>query len=64
MTDYNYHIYIKNKCVYHCLNEEEFQNTWKSLNNLSSIYGSTQREDVTYEKVAVIPLDEMLNASP
>ena len=62
MTEYNYHIYIKNKCVYHSLPEEEFKNIWKSLDHLCSIYGSTKKEDVTYEKVSVTLLDETLNA--
>jgi hypothetical protein len=29
-----YHIYIQNKCVFHSLNEKEFQNIWKIISSL------------------------------
>ena len=49
-----YHIYAKDKCIFHSLNEEEFKNTWKALNNLMNIMDTRYAgEDLTYEELIV-----------
>jgi hypothetical protein len=44
-----YNISAKGKIIFKDLNEEEFQKTWKELNNLVSIYTDIDREDLTYK---------------
>jgi len=34
MTEKVFHIYAKDRCLYHSLREEEFQKVWKGLNNM------------------------------
>jgi hypothetical protein len=29
-----YHIYAKDKCLFHSIKEDEFDITWKTLNNM------------------------------
>ena len=31
LQDTIYHIYAKDRCIYNCLNEEEFEDTWEML---------------------------------
>lgn len=49
-NNYNYDIYIKNKRIYHSLSENEFKNTWKMLNNMLSIFGNADKNDLNYKK--------------
>jgi hypothetical protein len=47
-----YHIYIKDECVYHSLNETQFQDTWKQLTNMVGLMKTDiTAEDITYEKL-------------
>jgi hypothetical protein len=32
-----YHIYAKDRCLFHSIKEEEFEVTWKTLNNMVGI---------------------------
>lgn len=49
-----YHIYAKDKCIFHSLNEDEFTNTWKSLNNLIDVMDTHYAgDDLTYEELIV-----------
>jgi hypothetical protein len=51
MTEKLYHIYIKTDCIYHSLNEEEFQKTWDMIQKFLSIYHSRiNKDDVQYEE--------------
>jgi hypothetical protein len=46
-----YHIYAKDRCIFHSLNEEEFEGTWKALNHLMDIMDTRYAgDDLTYEE--------------
>ena len=55
MNDKLYHIYAKQKCLYHNLSKEEFENTWKMIHNFLSVIDSesvtVKKEDLSYEEV-------------
>jgi hypothetical protein len=58
-----YHIYAKDKCLYHSLKEEEFQTTWKSLNNIVGIIRTEYNEDdLSYEELETNK-ESVLNSS-
>ena len=47
-----YHIYAKNNCIFHTLNEEEFHITWKTLNHLVGLMHTDYNlEDLSYEEL-------------
>ena len=47
-----YHIYAKNKCLFHSLREEDFKSTWKQLNNMVGIMKTDYTsEDLSYEEL-------------
>jgi hypothetical protein len=48
-----YHIYVKNKCLYHSLSEEDFHNTWNMVNNFIDIYSEFNKNDITYEELTL-----------
>jgi hypothetical protein len=49
-----YHIYAKNKCLFHSIKEEEFQTTWNTLNNMVGIMKTDYNvEDLSYEELLV-----------
>lgn len=49
-----YHIYLKNKCVYHSLPEEEFKRNWNTLNYLTDFLGGNYKvTDLSYEELVV-----------
>ena len=49
-----YHIYAKDKCLFHSLKEEEFKITWKTLQNLIDILDTKYAgDDLTYEELIV-----------
>lgn len=52
---YIYHIYAKDKCLYHSLNEDEFNSTWKMIENLFDLIGTEEMsiDNITFEKVSV-----------
>lgn len=53
MAEKLYHIYVKDKCLYHCLNEEEFDKTWRTLNYFLEIATELDKKDLQYEEVIV-----------
>ena len=55
MTENVYHIYAKDRCIYHSLEKEEFEIVWESLNNLVEIYTEVGRTDLQYEVVTRNP---------
>jgi len=58
-----YHIYAKNKCIYHSLREEEFKYTWNTLKNMVGIMKTEYNEnDLSYEEL-IISKDNVLNSS-
>ena len=53
-TEKIYHIYAKDKCLFHSLKEEEFDITWKTLNNLVDLLDTRYAgDDLTYEELVV-----------
>jgi hypothetical protein len=58
-----YHIYIKDRCLFHSVREEEFQTTWKTLNNMLDIMKTDYDvEDLSYEEL-LINKEVILNSS-
>ena len=48
-----YHIYARDRCIYNCLNEEEFEETWEMLNVMVGLLKTDyEAEDLSYEKAA------------
>lgn len=54
-THYVYHIYIKNKCVYHSLSESEFDSIWLMIQKLLEVMNTNEitKNDINFEKVSV-----------
>lgn len=49
-----YHIYAKDKCLYHSLNEEEFNSIWSDLRRMVGIMKTEYSEnDLSYEELIV-----------
>ena len=51
MTEKIYHIYLKNKCIYHSLSEEDFSLTWRMISEFLSITDDSKKNDLSYEEV-------------
>jgi hypothetical protein len=56
-----YHIYAKDRCVYHSLSEEKFSETWEMLHRMIDVLDADiSKEDLQYEMLYVnklIPLN-------
>jgi hypothetical protein len=56
-----YHIYAKNRCVYHNLSEEKFSEVWEMLHRMIDVLDvDISKEDLQYEMLYVnklIPLN-------
>ena len=49
-----YHIYAKDRCLFHSLKEEEFDMTWKTLKNMVDVLKTDYDiEDLTYIELNV-----------
>jgi hypothetical protein len=49
-----YHIYAKDKCLFHSIKEEEFETTWNTLKNMVGLMKTDYNEnDLTYEELTV-----------
>ena len=47
-----YHIYAKDRCLYPCLKEDEFQKVWSDLQNMVGLMKTDYTlEDLSYEKL-------------
>ena len=58
-----YHIYAKDRCLFHSVKEEEFQTTWRTLNNMVGIMKTDYSiEDLSYEEL-LINKEAMLHSS-
>jgi hypothetical protein len=51
MIETLYHIYLKDKCIYHSLTEDEFDLTWRMIYEFLSITDDSKKNDLSYEKV-------------
>ena len=58
-----YHIYAKDRCLFHSIKEEDFSTTWNTLNNMVGLmktdYGV---DDLSYEELYVNK-ETILNSS-
>ena len=62
-TDKVYHIYAKDKCLFHSLKEEEFEPTWNTIKNLVGIMKTDYNvEDLSYEEL-LVNKEAVLNSS-
>ena len=53
IDDTTYHIYAKDKCLYHNLNQEDFEEKWELLKVMIDLLGGDYREeDLRYERLA------------
>jgi hypothetical protein len=53
-TEKIYHIYAKDKCLFHSLKEDEFKKTWNTLQNLVDVLDTRYAgDDLTYEELVV-----------
>ena len=53
IDDITYHIYAKDKCLYHNLGKEDFEEKWELLNVMVGILKTDYSEnDLSYEKIA------------
>jgi hypothetical protein len=49
-----YHIYAKDRCLFHSIKEEDFKVTWKTLNQLVGIMKTDYNvEDLSYEELTI-----------
>jgi hypothetical protein len=54
MLEKVYHIYAKNRCLFHSLKEDEFYRTWNTLLTMVDITSTEYRkEDLNYEELIV-----------
>jgi hypothetical protein len=57
-----YHIYARNQCILPCIKEEEFELTWRTLNQLIGIMRSDyQANDLSFEELEIHP--EIIHSS-
>lgn len=58
-----YHIYAKNKCIFHSVQEEDFQITWDTLNRMVGIMKTDYSiNDLSFEEL-IINKEMVLNSS-
>ena len=49
-----YHIYAKDRCLFHSVKEDEFEITWKTLKNMVGImHTDYEVSDLSYEELMV-----------
>ena len=49
-----YHIYAKDRCLFHSIKEEEFEITWNTLKNMVGImHTDYEVSDLSYEELMV-----------
>lgn len=49
-----YHIYAKDKCLYHSLNENEFKKNWNTLTNMVGLMKTDYSvDDLSYEELLI-----------
>jgi hypothetical protein len=58
-----YHIYAKDRCLFHSVKEEDFQTTWNTLNNMVGIMKTDYTtDDLSYEEL-LVNKEAILNSS-
>tara|TARA_B100000131_G_scaffold71452_1_gene67792 strand:+ start:212 stop:505 length:294 start_codon:yes stop_codon:yes gene_type:complete len=52
MEETVYHIYAKDRCLYNCLKESEFEKVWRDLRGMVGLMKTDYTlEDLSYEKL-------------
>ena len=50
-----YHIFAKNKCLIHSVKEEDFDETWRTLNQMVGLMHTDYTvEDLSYKEMTII----------
>lgn len=50
--EYRFHIYAKDKCLFHNLQHEDFTNKWETLKGMVGLMKTEYKvEDLSYEQV-------------
>jgi hypothetical protein len=58
-----YHIYAKDRCIYHSLSESKFSETWETIHRMIDLLDlDLQKEDLSYEEL-IINKEIILNSS-
>ena len=58
-----FHIYAKDKCIFHSLKEEEFRITWRTLQKLVDVLKTEyEKDDLSFEEL-LISKEVILNSS-
>ena len=53
-TEKIYHIYAKDRCLFHSIREDDFRTTWETLNNMVGIMKTEYTaDDLSYEELVV-----------
>ena len=53
-TEKIYHIYAKDKCLFHSVKEEDFEATWNTLKNMVGLMKTDYSvNDLSYEELTV-----------
>ena len=59
ISEYRFHIYAKEKCLFTNLKKEDFQNKWETLRGMVGLIKTEYEvEDLSYEKVLLEPESE------
>jgi hypothetical protein len=58
-----YHIYAKDKCIFHSVKEDEFDATWSTLRNMVGLMRTDyELQDLSYEEL-VVNKEVVINSS-
>ena len=59
MSQKVFHIYAKDKCLFHNLEREEFETTWSTIQQMVGLMKTEyQVEDLSYEELSVHKQDD------
>ena len=58
-----YHIYAKNKCLYHSLSEEKFSEVWEMLHRMVDLLGKNVEETHLQYETLYVNKEVALNSS-
>jgi hypothetical protein len=54
LTEKVYHIYAKDRCLYHSLSKEKFDELWETIHIMIELLdGNVRKEELSYEEVTV-----------
>ena len=58
-TEKNYHIYLRDECILHSLNEKNFKSSWNTLQSLVGLVKTDYiADDLSYEVVTPLQKGE------